>query len=142
MHPDKGGSADAFQKLNEARDVLTNQYKRKMYDKWLLLHQMNLPVSGEKKDFISWFQQEEQRLGATFHWTDAKDLQIESSMDRQAEQMYRRHNRNNLRNALLHDFQIQYMYVTSTISDSLSEILLFFIQLESIGRTLFRQNKL
>ena len=136
MHPDKGGSAADFQKLNEAKDVLTNQYKRKMYDKWLILNQMNLPVSGERKDFTTWFQQEEQRLGATFHWTDAKDLQIESSMDSQAEQMYRRHNRNNLRNALLHDFQVQ--YVTYCMYLAVSDI--FFAV--SFGRTLFRQNKL
>ena len=98
MHPDKGGSADDFQKLNEAKDVLTNQYKRKMYDKWLMLNQMNISVTEEKKDFVSWFQQEEQRLGSTFHWTDAKDLQIESSIDSQEQNP--RYNRNKLRNAL------------------------------------------
>ena len=79
-----------------------------MYDKWLVLSQMNISVSEEKKDFTSWFHQEEQRLGATFHWSDAKDLPIESPMDSQ-KRVHRQHNRNNLRNASLHDFQIRYV---------------------------------
>ena len=102
MHPDKGGSVNEFRKLNEAKEILINQYKRKMYDKWLVLKEMNISKSGheESKDFIDWFQQEEQRLGATFHWNDNTDLQIKAPRNSQGQPINRRYNRNKLRNAL------------------------------------------
>ena len=95
LHPDKGGSCSDFYLLNQAKDVLIDQYKRKMYDKWLLLNEM--PISEQNSDFISWFQQEEQRLGATFHWADATSLKIEGSENQQQERIYRPQNRSKLR---------------------------------------------
>ena len=100
LHPDKGGSCSDFHQLNQAKDVLMNQYKRKMYNKWLLLNEM--PLTEQNSDFISWFQQEEQRLGATFHWADATSLKIEGSADQQQERIYRPQNRSKLRLALIY----------------------------------------
>ena len=103
MHPDKGGSCSDFHMLNEAKDVLMNHYKRKMYDKWLLLNEMD-PRVDHDKDFISWFQQEEQRLGATFHWADVTSLKIEGSADQQEKRIYRPQNRIKLRVAFNFNF--------------------------------------
>ena len=95
MHPDKGGSCSEFHMLNEAKDVLINQYKRKMYDKWLLLNEML--ITEQKNDFLSWFQQDEQRLGATYHWADVTSLKIEGSADQHEKRINRSQNRSKLR---------------------------------------------
>ena len=104
MHPDKGGSCSEFQLLNEAKDVLTNQYKRTMYDKWLLLNEMS--KTEQNNDFVSWFQQEEKRLGATFHWADVTSLKIEGSAHQQDERIYRPQYRSKLRIAFNVNFFI------------------------------------
>ena len=98
LHPDKGGSSSDFHQLNEAKDVLMNQYKRKMYDKWLLLNEMS--IAEQNCDFILWFQKEEQRLGATFHWADTGSLKLEGSSSQHEQRNYRHQNRNKLRLAL------------------------------------------
>ena len=118
MHPDKGGSCSDFHILNEAKDVLTNQYKRKMYDKWLLLDEMS--EAERTEDFISWSQQEEQRLGATFHWADVTSLKIEGSAHQHEERIYRPQNRSKLRIAfnfhflhiLRRNFHIEIIFIT------------------------------
>ena len=72
-----------------------NQYKRKMYDKWLLLNEMY--AAEQNRNFIQWFQREEQRLGATFHWADVTSLKIEGSAQQHEERIYRPQNRSKLR---------------------------------------------
>ena len=104
LHPDKGGSCSDFHFLNEAKDVLMNQYKRKMYDKWLLLNEMS--IAEQNSDFNLWFQQEERRLGATFHWSDATSLKIEGSSSQHEERIYRHQNRSKLR--LAFNFNLSY----------------------------------
>ena len=104
LHPDKGGSSSDFHQLNEAKDVLMNQYKRKMYDKWLLLNEMS--IAEQKSGFIHWFQKEEQRLGATFHWADTTSLKIEGSSSQHEERIYRHQNRSKLR--LAFNFNLSY----------------------------------
>ena len=105
LHPDKGGSSSDFHQLNEAKDVLMNQYKRKMYEKWLLLNEMSR--ADQNSDFMSWFQREEQRLGATFHWVDATSLKIAGSAQQHEERIYRPQNRSKLRLA----FNLNFSYL-------------------------------
>ena len=124
LHPDKGGLSSEFHQLNEAKDVLMNQYKRKMYDKWLPLNEMS--VAEQNNNFILWFQREEQRLGATFHWADTTSLKIEGSSSQHEERIYRSQNRNKLRLAFNLNIFIMEMK--------------FFVK--SSERNLFRQNKL
>ena len=66
-----------------------------MYDKWLLLNEMS--IAEQNNDFNSWFQKEEQRLGATFHWADVTSLKIEGSASKHEDRIYRPQNRNKLR---------------------------------------------
>ena len=109
---------------------------------------MFVPKTEQNNDFLSWFQQEEQRLGATLHWADVTSLKIEGSAHQHEERIYRPQNRSKLRiafNFRFSYFETQFSYTNHILNNydkrhAACDTEITFLQ--SVQRTLFRKNKL